>query len=106
MEYFLSADRSLLLASDQIAEMVEVLEQQYDYIVFDTPPVNVVIDALSLSKVTDGFIIVVKENCSTQPEFQKTIEMLKRANVKILGAILNGAHEETKDNYRYRYDYQ
>lgn len=95
---------SELLASEQMEAIVEKLEQKYDYIIFDTPPINAVVDALSLLKLIDGFVIVVKEGSSTQPEFKKTVETLGRANAKILGVILNGAHQETKDYYKYHYE--
>lgn len=95
---------SELLASDAMAELLQIMEKDYNYIIIDTPPINVVIDALPLIKITDGVVIVVKEGSSTHPELSKTIEKLKRVDAKILGIILNGAKMESKDNYKYHYE--
>ncbi|NLJ32206.1 MAG: CpsD/CapB family tyrosine-protein kinase [Clostridiales bacterium] len=95
---------SELLSSEQMAALLARAEKDYDYIIIDTPPINIVIDALPLIKLCDGVVIVVKENSSTHPELRKTVETLERAGAKILGIILNGARMEAKDNYKYRYE--
>lgn len=95
---------SELLASAAMEGLLNSLEKYYDYIILDTPPINVVIDALPLMKITDGVVLVVKEGSSTHPELAKTIEKLERVDAKILGIILNGAKMESKDNYKYHYE--
>ena len=95
---------SELLASQAMADMLKGLENDYDYIIMDTPPINIVIDALPLAKVADGVVIVVKEGSSTHPELAKTIEKLERVDAKILGIILNGAKMQFKSSYSYRYE--
>jgi capsular exopolysaccharide synthesis family protein len=95
---------SELLASEAMGNLLKTMEDQYDYIIVDTPPINVVIDALPLMKITDGVVIVVREGSSTHPELARTIEKLGRVDAKILGIILNGAKMESKDNYKYHYE--
>lgn len=95
---------SEILASEAMANLLKALEQDYDYIILDTPPINIVIDALALTKIIDGVVIVVQEGFSTHPELVKTIETLQRVDAKILGIILNGTKMETKDNYKYQYE--
>ncbi len=95
---------SELLASESMEDLLKALEQDYDYIILDTSPINIVIDALALAKITDGAVIVVQEGFSTYPELAKTIEKLERVDAKILGIILNGTKLETKDNYKYQYE--
>lgn len=94
---------SELLSSSGMEAFVRQMEAKYDYILFDTPPVNVVVDALSLTGIADGVVIVVKEGSSMKPEFRRTVAMLEHASAKILGVILNGAKFEGKDDYKYRY---
>lgn len=95
---------SELLSSVSMETLVQQMESKYNYIIFDTPPVNVVIDALALANLSDGFVIVVKEGSSLHPELRRTIMTLEHAKIKILGVILNGSKLETKDNYKYRYE--
>lgn len=81
---------SELLASEAMNEMIRRLEGEYDYIIFDTPPVNMVVDIVPLIGLSDGIVFVIKNNDTTYPEFNRGIEMLKRNNGKILGIIING----------------
>lgn len=92
---------SELLSSDSMAEMVEQLEKEYDYIIFDTPPVNMVVDVIPLLRLSDGTVLVVKHNSSTYPELQLAVDTLKRNQAKIAGIIVNGtpATGTTKGEY-------
>ena len=81
---------SELLASGNMADMIKELEKKYDYIIFDTPPVNMVVDIVPLIEFSDGVVFVVKNNDTTYPEFNRAIDLLKRNNGKILGIIING----------------
>lgn len=80
---------SELLASEAMTDFIKAIEKDFDYIIFDTPPVGVVIDAIPIIKTSDGVVIVAKNNETTYPELSKTIEILKRSDAKILGIILN-----------------
>ncbi len=81
---------SELLASEAMADMIGRLERVYDYIIFDTPPVNMVVDIVPLISLSDGIVFVIKNNDTTYPEFNRGIDLLKRNNGKILGIIING----------------
>lgn len=80
---------SELLASEAMIDFIKTIEKDFDYIIFDTPPVGVVIDAIPIIKTSDGVVIVAKNNETTYPELSKTIEILRRSDAKILGIILN-----------------
>ena len=92
---------SELLASEKMASFLSGLESQYDYIVIDTPPLNVVVDALPLIKLCDGVILVVREGVSTYPELNRTVQSLEMVDAKILGIILNAVAPKSKGGYRY-----
>lgn len=96
---------SELLASEAMKKLVSGLEAQYDYIIFDTPPINVVVDALPLITDSDGVVLVVREGKSTYPDLKKTMAALKRIDAKVLGMIMNGVEMKTgKEGYLYRYE--
>ncbi len=80
---------SELLSSEGMAEMVAELEHKYDFIIFDTPPVNMVVDVIPLIGLSDGVVIVTKHKDTTYPELNKACDTLKRNNAKILGIIVN-----------------
>lgn len=91
---------SELLASDTMAEFVKEMEKEYDYIIFDTPAIGVVIDALPIVKMSDGVVIVVKDNSTTYPELNKTVDMVKRAGGKPLGIIVNKVKPKEHKKYK------
>ncbi len=98
---------SELLSSENMKELIKELSKQYDYIIFDTPPIGVVIDALPIIKQTDGVVVVVRDNVTDFREYKKTIEILKRAEANIIGAIFNDVDPVGQRKYgsEYRYGY-
>lgn len=97
---------SELLASPAMAALIEKLETMFDYIIFDTPPVGIVIDAIPIIKNSDGVVVVVKNDSTTYPQFDKTMEILKRSDSKILGVIVNCVDSIKSKKYRnYKYGY-
>jgi len=89
---------SEILASPKMQELVTKLEQRFDYIVMDTPPINIVSDALPLAKISDGVIMVVRSRFTTYHELDKAIKSLQFIDAKILGVILNDTTEDK--NYK------
>lgn len=94
---------SELLASDKMSSFLQELESQFDYIVIDTPPLNVVVDAMPLIKLSDGVILIIKEGASTYPELNKTIKSLEMVDAKILGFVMNATQAKAKRSYKHGY---
>ena len=51
-----------LLSSDKMAAVLEMLRQNYDYVILDLPPVGEVSDAMAVAKILDGMLLVVRQN--------------------------------------------
>lgn len=92
---------SELLNSRRMATLLETLRGAYDYIVIDLPPVGAVIDAVSVSKNTDGMIVVLRENHCPVGVFKDCVAQIQEANVAILGFVINGALEGSGKKYGY-----
>lgn len=86
---------SELLSSPRMQRLLEELKNEYDYIVLDTPPVNVVIDAVALAPNVDGVLFVVRANQSERGPVIHAVEQLEYAKGKILGFVLNGVELES-----------
>lgn len=80
-----------LLGSNRMKSFLEALGDHYDYIFVDTPPVNVVSDAIVLSENLSGVVMVTKQNQSRHPDLEEAIGKLNFAKAKILGIVLTGA---------------
>ncbi|PQP82925.1 capsular biosynthesis protein [Paenibacillus sp. PCH8] len=80
---------SEMIGSNRMKKMIEELEDQYDVIMFDTPPVLAVTDALIVSSLCDGVLLVVNSGKVKKELVRKTKAALEHVNARILGAILN-----------------
>ena len=94
---------SELLASARMQRLMEALRERYDYIIIDSPPVDMVVDAVVLSPLCDGVLFVVKADQSERGAVAHAIEQLEYAKAKILGFVLNGIGPETGGYGKYKY---
>lgn len=78
---------SELLASVGMAAAVARLTELFDYVVVDSPPLLAVSDALELSRVVDGVILVVRRNRTTTDEARETRAVLDRLDIRLLGVV-------------------
>lgn len=97
---------SELLGSEQMTELLAKLNTLYDYVILDTPPVNIVPDALIVAPKTSGIVFVVQDYITPHAYFQKALNSIEFAGVKLLGVILNGSNNKTNKKYRYKYRYK
>ena len=79
-----------LFLRDKIKNMLKYLENRYDTIILDTPPLAVASDAAILSKAVDGVVVVVGYDQVAKRELEFTKEMLDNAGANIYGFIVNG----------------
>lgn len=94
---------SELLASARMQRLIDALRQRYDYIIIDSPPVDMVIDAVVLSPLCDGVLFVVKADQSERGAVAYALEQLEYAKAKVLGFVFNGIGPETGGYGKYRY---
>ena len=92
---------SELLCSARFIELVERLRNEYDYVIFDTPPVGVVADALLLKDLAAGFVVVLRERSTTHGDIQNLLESAKLADCKLLGFIKVGCVSSKTDLPRF-----
>lgn len=94
-----------VLGSEMMSEFIKEISQHFDYIIIDTPPINVVSDALPVIRESDGVVMVVRSNSSTHPELQKALDSLKFIDAKILGFVVNYESENRSKYGCYKYNY-
>lgn len=85
---------SELLSGKYADRLLSKLDELFDVVIIDTPPVTVVSDAIALCKKVDGVVIVTSNNKTTYPEIQEAVKNLKFAEAKILGIVFNRAKQK------------
>ncbi len=94
---------SELLCSARFIDFVNRVNEEYDYVIFDTPPVGVVADALLLKDLVAGFVIVLRERNTTHGDIQNLLESARLADCKLLGFVKVGCDTGKKRGRRYYY---
>ncbi|WP_090762851.1 CpsD/CapB family tyrosine-protein kinase [Bacillus sp. OK048] len=90
-----------LLSSKLMEQFIEEAQEQFDYVIFDTPPLLAVSDPQILANKVDGSILVVYSGKTEIDQAKKAKELLANAQSKLVGVVLN--HKEIKDNDYYYY---
>lgn len=96
---------SELLGSPRMQRLLTELREHYDYIILDSPPINMVTDAVVLAPQSDGVLFLVRADHSERGAVIHAVEQLEYAKAKILGFVLNDVDmEKTHYGYgKYRY---
>ena len=102
--YFLDSEPHIpnpdvLLNSKRFHRFVEQALGNFDYVIFDTPPLSAFVDAAVLSTVVDGVLLVVGQNLVRRDELPKSYEQLKKADANIIGAVMNLCESEKNEYY-------
>ncbi|MGE5400081.1 MAG: GumC family protein [Ignavibacteriales bacterium] len=80
---------SLILSSPRMKYFVEEETSQYDFIIYDAPPLNPVTDAIHLAKIVDEIILVARAEKTQVEELKRANELLQQVNVTVSGVVLN-----------------
>jgi len=99
---------SELLASKKMEKLLTILSEYFDCIIIDLPPVNIVSDAVAISKYLTGMILVVRQNYTEKDEYENCKRQLKLSNVNVLGVVMNSVNigKSYYGNYKYKRYYK
>ena len=93
-----------LLGSEKMRVLIAALEQRYDAILFDSPPLNLVTDAALLGTACDGVVLVGRAGVTTATGLAYAIDQLRAVRAPVLGAVLNDV--DFKRDMRYYGEYK
>ena len=89
-----------------MTNLVRILEEDWDMILFDSPPLVAVTDANMISKEIDQIVLVVKVGQTDKKAFHHTIANLKHINAPLGGIIMNAVTNKSSYGSYYYYYYQ
>ncbi len=99
---------SELLGSQRMKQVISLLVQRADLVVFDSPPVLAVTDAAVLSRHVDGVLLVIEAGRTRKKHARRALEELSQVEAPILGVVLNkipvrGPGSYSEQYYRHYY---
>lgn len=100
-----SPNPSEMLSSKKMTDIISKFKDIYDYIIIDSPPINVVTDACIISQLSAGIVVVLRSNVAHYDDFKKTVENVEVARGKIVGVVINGV-EDSSVKYGKKYGYK
>lgn len=92
---------SELIGSKRMEALIKGLQEAFDLVIYDAPPVLSVTDSQILSAKVDGSILVVRENSTEKDAVQQAVGLLKHVHANMLGTILNDVHSDSVGYYGY-----
>lgn len=92
---------SELLGSRAMEHFLERALEEFDIVLFDTPPVLAVTDSQVLANLCHGSILVVSSGTTDKEAVMKTKEQLSATSGKVLGVVLNNKKADKKGDYYY-----
>lgn len=92
---------SELLNSNRMNEVIHELENTYDLVLFDMPPVVSVTDAQIMATKTDGVVFVIRRGIAHREDVFQAKELLDMVHANVLGVVFNGAEKKTDRSYSY-----
>ena len=102
--YFLDTEPNIPNPADLISSkrFGRTLEERYDYVIFDMPPVGTFVDAAILSTLVDATVMVVRPNLTKRAELAGAYEQLQKANANVIGVCATFV-EGSGSEYYYAY---
>lgn len=99
---------SELLHSERFAQLVEEVREKYDRVIFDSPPLGAVSDALVLSHSVDGALLILSFGNTQKEMLRRSVDQLMSIGAPLMGFVLNEIRADASGyayQYYYRYSY-
>ena len=103
---FIPPNPSELLASPRMDDLINELQADYDYILFDAPPVMAVTDTMIIAKKVNNLILVTRVELAEKSVIKRIKEIFEHIDIDITGVVINGIQPHRYySSYEYNYYY-
>jgi capsular exopolysaccharide synthesis family protein len=92
-----------LLGSEKMRALIDTLTEHFDMIIFDTPPVVAVTDALLLGMKVDAMLVVARADATKADALIRSVDTIERSGAHLLGIVLNNFNVANAYGAYYRY---
>jgi len=88
-----------MLGDDLFGQLIKAARQVFEYVIIDTPPLGLVVDAAVIGQYCDGALLVIESDSTSYRACQKVKTQLESSGCKMLGAVLNKVQTSSKGYY-------
>jgi succinoglycan biosynthesis transport protein ExoP len=94
-----------LVGTDAMSNLLAHVRAEYDIVIVDTPPVNIITDAAVLAASADGVVLVARAGVTAAPALAFAFEQLRHVRADVLGVVLNDIDLQSEAVYDGTYKY-
>jgi len=99
-------DPMRLISSDKMKQIMTYFRENFDLVIYDTPPLTSIVDAKLLAAQTDGLLLVVRMHKTDRSAVAQVLESLKQSSISVLGVVANRYKKNGgSGEYNYYYNY-
>ncbi|HIX72470.1 MAG TPA: CpsD/CapB family tyrosine-protein kinase [Candidatus Anaerobutyricum stercoripullorum] len=92
---------SALLEDPRMGELLNRLEEDYRYVIIDSPPLDSVADGALIASLCDGAILVVRSGMTSKRLVRQSLQQLDRVHCRLLGMVLNRVETKSRAYQKY-----
>ncbi len=93
-----------LLGSNNMGKLIDQLQEKYQQIIIDGPPIHGFADSLIISRFVDGVLLISSVGLTQKTLLRNAVNDIRRVRSKILGIVINRV-DASSSNYKYKYYY-
>lgn len=94
-----------LLGSERFAEFLGRMRLEFDYVIVDAPPVQLVSDPIIIAAQADGVLLVLDAQNTRKVSVRRSVQRLESVGANVLGTVMNNARASAADYYGDTYGY-
>lgn len=94
-----------MVASDAMRDLLAQVREDYDVVIVDTPPVNIITDAALLGASADGVVLVARSGVTEAAALSYAVDQLRHVRAPMLGVVLNDIDMQRDAGYDSAYKY-
>jgi capsular exopolysaccharide synthesis family protein len=96
-------DPARLLSSEKMSQLMDYLNDNFDLVIYDAPPILGLVDARLIAPQTDGMLLVVRIDKTDKSALMQLQDSLKNSPINVLGVVANGDKHKLSGYNRYYY---
>lgn len=99
------AESTALLSQERMARLIQASRNLYDYVILDTPPSSLLVDAAEVAELAECGLMVIRQDYAARDQILDGVQRLSDGKLIMIGCALNNVRKSMSGSYGYGYGY-